>query len=109
MKPNYPRLFAFLALEIFVLAFSSASCNQAAIPSPAVPGYPCGVMGIVCDTNKCCDRNESCGIPNTSSAGMCVDDGGDENDPGGLPNEAKRQKSGLKRMRPQWSPNTPRP
>jgi hypothetical protein len=68
MKPNYPRLFAFLALEIFVLAFSSASCNQAAIPSPAVDGQsrvvcpafpssptpePAGILQMPCGPTAC--------------------------------------------------------
>ena len=75
-----------------------ASCHQAPIKSPPIAGYPCGVMGILCDTGKCCDRDQSCGIPNTVSAGMCRFTGGDE-----MESAATR---GGPVMTPQWLPRS---
>jgi len=97
---------AFVLLVVLVVALT-ASCMNTVIPSPSTPGYACGVMGILCDpapgeSPKCCDRDQTCGIPKTASAGVCRWNGGAMASRGGGGAE-----SGGPVMTPQWSPRAP--
>lgn len=61
--------------SIIILAVLFTACSgNAPIPSPPVPGNPCGNMGTSCGSKMCCDRPFIC------APHECIYGGGDNGD-----------------------------
>jgi hypothetical protein len=72
---------------MLIVATALAACSwDKPIPTASQPGYPCGVIGVVCEdasdaglkaTGMCCDQGQVCGgaFPNVGCpAGECCDE-----------------------------------
>ncbi len=50
-------------------------CANDPIPSPTIPGYPCGYEGISCGHHMCCPLENECGPSPSCPAGSCCYEG----------------------------------